>query len=276
MPNRILKESICASPNLDRVTAEQENLFYRLIVNCDDYGRADARPSVLRSNCYPLRIDKLNNETIVNNIVALAKEGLLQVYESENRFCLQMVTWPKHQQIRAKKSKYPEPNGTGFINIDNICNQLLSNVIGNQLQSIDNKCHRNPIQSNPIENPIQSSSPQPLPSEMAFKLADKLVNLILSNNPKGKTPQDITGWAKEIDRMIKIDKRTEIEIASVIEFSQQDNFWKTNILSAGKLREKFDQLYLKSKNEKRPFLSKKEKEIPTSEELIRDWPNAIR
>jgi predicted phage replisome organizer len=112
---------------------------------------------------------------------------------------------------------------------------------------------------------------QTIPSETAIKLASKLRDLILSNNPKGLTPKDLTTWAKDIDRMIKIDKRTEAGIISVMEFSQHDSFWKTNILSAGKLREKFDQLYLKSKNEKPPFLSKNKNELPTTEQLEESW-----
>lgn len=39
MPNRILKESITTSETLDSLSAEEERLFYRLLVICDDYGR---------------------------------------------------------------------------------------------------------------------------------------------------------------------------------------------------------------------------------------------
>jgi len=48
LPNRFIKESICKSETLDKLTAEEERLFYRLIVNCDDYGRFDAKPSIVR------------------------------------------------------------------------------------------------------------------------------------------------------------------------------------------------------------------------------------
>ena len=82
-------------------------------------------------------------------------------------------------------------------------------------------------------------------SEQAIELSHLLKSLILRNNPKAKLPDDITKWAMDFDRMINIDKRTPEEIRSVLEFSQNDSFWCANILSAGKLREKFDQLYLK-------------------------------
>ena len=54
---------------------------------------------------------------------------------------IQFAKWSKHQQIRAKRSKYPI--------MDDSCNPLISD---------DCKCPRNPIQSNP--NPIQSESAQ--------------------------------------------------------------------------------------------------------------------
>ena len=43
MPNRIIKESICTSENIDQLSPFCETVFYRLIVNVDDYGRIDAR-----------------------------------------------------------------------------------------------------------------------------------------------------------------------------------------------------------------------------------------
>ncbi len=238
MPNRILKDTICVSDNIDALTAEQEAFFYRLIVQCDDFGRMDARPVVVRSKCYPLRIDSMSNQMIADYIVALALAGLIQVYKIDGEICLQMVTWTKHQQVRAKKSKYPAPDGDVFLSPEIICNHLIAT---------DNKCTRNPIQSNPIRNPIQSNTTtsEVKPSDAAMGLADKLKDLILTNNPKAKTPQNLIGWAHEIDKMMRLDKRTESEISEIIEFSQHDQFWLSNILSAASLREKYDRLFLK-------------------------------
>ena len=54
MPNRLLKESICESEEIDRLTWFQEVLFYRLIVKCDDYGILDARPKILKAKLLSL------------------------------------------------------------------------------------------------------------------------------------------------------------------------------------------------------------------------------
>lgn len=84
-----------------------------------------------------------------------------------------------------------------------------------------------------------------------IKLSNLLFEKICKNNPTTKKP-NIQSWAKSIDFMIKNDNRTIEDITKIINFSQSDNFWKTNILSTEKLREKYDQLWLKMQEQKTP------------------------
>jgi hypothetical protein len=83
-------------------------------------------------------------------------------------------------------------------------------------------------------------------SQEGMELALLLKKLVLGNNPDAKiTESQLRNWAYEVDRMVRIDKRKPGAIREVIEFSQADSFWQSNILSGAKLREKFDQLWLK-------------------------------
>jgi len=141
MPNRIIRESICTSDSIDALTAFQETVFYRLIVNCDDYGRLDARPAVLKAKLFPLK--DMRSSVIAEAIQALSSAELVILYEVDGKPFLQMKSWDRHQQIRAKKSKYPAP-GSG---------KEASDGIGYQLISSDSKCPRNPIQSESNPNP---------------------------------------------------------------------------------------------------------------------------
>ncbi len=136
MPNRLIKESICTSESVDKLTAFQETVFYRLIVNCDDYGRMDARPDILASKLFPLR-RAMPTKKMKDSLEALANAELVTIYEVDGKPFLQMKTWNKHQQVRAKKSKYPAPE-TATQATDNTCNQMISD---------SSKCPRNPIQS---------------------------------------------------------------------------------------------------------------------------------
>ena len=135
MPNRIIKESICTSENIDMLTPFQETVFVRLMVNCDDFGRFDGRPKVISSMLFPLR--DISTDDIIEALNAMQAADLVILYTVDGRPFVQMKTWEKHQQTRATKSKYPSPD-------DADCEQLQSNDINcNQLQSDDSKCPRN-------------------------------------------------------------------------------------------------------------------------------------
>lgn len=92
-------------------------------------------------------------------------------------------------------------------------------------------------------NSLKTSTSEPPPE--ALGLAERLKTRILANNPTAKVPESLEAWAKTADLMIRLDKRSIPTITQVMDFSQSDVFWKANILSMAKLREKFDQLWMK-------------------------------
>ncbi len=57
-------------------------------------------------------------------------------------------------------------------------------------------------------------------------------------------------WVDDIRFMFEIDKRTKEEFRKVWDFLSKDVFWKSNILSTKKLREKFESLLIRANNEK--------------------------
>lgn len=108
MPNRILKESIRESDSIDSLNWFQEVLFYRLIVSCDDYGRFDGRVSVIKNRLFPLK-DDLTLKAVADAIQKLVSAGLVVLYEVDGKPYLYLPTWTAHQNVRAKRSKYPDP-----------------------------------------------------------------------------------------------------------------------------------------------------------------------
>jgi hypothetical protein len=78
----------------------------------------------------------------------------------------------------------------------------------------------------------------------AYRLARLLLKLILARRSGFKKP-NLQAWTKDIDLMIRIDKRDPGEIERVIRWCQKDPFWQNNILSPRKLRKQFDQLAMK-------------------------------
>lgn len=182
MPNRILKESICTSENIDELSAFQETVFYRLIVNCDDYGRMDARPKILASRLFPLK--DIRVAQITEALRALSSAELVTLYEVDGKPFLQMNTWEQHQTIRAQKAKFP-----GIEEADeSICNHLQADeIICKQMQADASKCSRNPIQKESNPNPNTNTRTH----------ADEAFDLFYSRYPRHVDKADAKkAWSK--------------------------------------------------------------------------------
>ena len=105
MPNRILKESICVSKDILRMSWFEEVFFYRLIVTVDDYGCYFASPAILRGKMFPR--DSVTDAQVEKAMNTLSSLGIIRTYTVEDESYLEIVTWDKHQTRRAKHRKYP-------------------------------------------------------------------------------------------------------------------------------------------------------------------------
>ena len=77
----------------------------------------------------------------------------------------------------------------------------------------------------------------------AVALCERLKALMVENGCK---PPTVTSrWVGDMAKLIRLDGHTQDEITAVIEWSQADPFWRSNILSPGKLRAKYDTLRLR-------------------------------
>jgi hypothetical protein len=84
-----------------------------------------------------------------------------------------------------------------------------------------------------------------LPSVESFQLSERLRTAIARRDPHSRAAKlpDLTHWARDIDKIIRVDGRRAEDCEAVIDWCQKSPFWGPNILSGRKLREKFDQLY---------------------------------
>lgn len=85
-----------------------------------------------------------------------------------------------------------------------------------------------------------------VPDRFDLECVEKLISSCRDVVPNAKVPStdsEKAKWAIEIDRMKRLDNRTEDQIQKVIDYATTDSFWKSNIRSTKKLREKFETLY---------------------------------
>lgn len=110
MPSRLLREGILTSERIDQLDAATEVFYRRLMSKVDDHGLYDARPAILRSSLYPLRVDRVREADCSRWIAACEKAGLIALYQHAGKPYLQMLDtgW----QTRSEP-KYPLPPVNG-------------------------------------------------------------------------------------------------------------------------------------------------------------------
>lgn len=89
----------------------------------------------------------------------------------------------------------------------------------------------------------QKKEKSDVPSADASELASLLLLAIRKTKNDYRQP-NLEKWAIEIDRMMNIDKISKERILRILDWLPTHDIWKINILSADKLRKKFDQLEL--------------------------------
>lgn len=85
------------------------------------------------------------------------------------------------------------------------------------------------------------------PRDDVERVCQHLADAVKANG--SKRPHVSERWRTEARRLIDLDGRTPDQIIRAIDWCQSDAFWRANVLSMPKLREKYDQLRLAAERE---------------------------
>lgn len=106
---RSVHPDICVSETMANLPANLERTFVRLWTHCDDEGRCEDRPRIIKAAIYPLH-DEMTWQAVSDELDALADAGLLVRYEAEGRGYVQICGWDEYQHPqRPRPSEYPSP-----------------------------------------------------------------------------------------------------------------------------------------------------------------------
>ncbi len=207
-PDFFINDSLAELPPLDRL------LFIGLWTQADREGRLDDRPTRIKVSILPY-----DDHDIPEALDRLQGKNFIIRYKIKECNYIQINNFLKHQypNIKEQQSTIPAP-----------CKHSTSI----------------PLLRKGREH-IYTYSPE------SYKLGILLGTFIKTNNPKNKNILDnnfensTKRWAEDIEKINKIDKQSWEDIEKVITWCQHDTFWKSNILSGQKLREKFSQLQTK-------------------------------
>ena len=169
--------------------------------------------------------------------------------------------WEKHQnkdgldklreqtRVRVAKcrNKQKELVQKAYIeeNVENLENVTLQNVTcsvtdvtSNALEEDKNKNkNKNNIYSSSFEERVE------YPQE-AKDLTTFLYQSCQEKDTSFKrTEKQLENWTSDFEKIHRIDGREWSQIEAVLKWARSNDFWRKNILSAGKFREKFERLY---------------------------------
>lgn len=97
----------------------------------------------------------------------------------------------------------------------------------------------------PPEPALKEGKEQKEYTAEALELTGELIALMRRNDPKARIPDSLDSWHSSAELLLGKDGRELNECVSVLRGALNDNFWRANILSMPKFREKFTGLRAK-------------------------------
>lgn len=149
---RMIDKVIILSKKINAVSEGAENLYYRLYVNTDDYGRFHADPKIIKGQIYTLR--NVSIPTIKKRLAELIEVrgdkkkdyGLIEVYKSGGELYLEIIDFEGHQPFRKdykRKHEFPmsgtKPNESVRTRTKSRSNLIKSKLIKSKLREKDLK-----------------------------------------------------------------------------------------------------------------------------------------
>lgn len=195
-----------------------------------------------------LELDE-DSENVKVTLSFLEKQGLIKII-SEDEFCLlqgpQMVG--SESESAARVRRYRERKALQ-------CNNDVTPVLQNGNTDIDIESEKElELEKNIIVDlsvkPSQKPSEKYPIGDFEFQCVEVLIKSCIDLFPNSKIPrteEEKRKWALEIERMKRLDFRSEVDIMEALIFATTDSFWKPNIRSMKKFREKFETLIVQSR-----------------------------
>ncbi len=195
-------------------------------------------------------ITKTEFDTVVVAMELMKNIGLVEILENGEIFLPGL-----HQMVGSESqwAKYKKKNGK----LENF--QQDSNGVPKNLQTenrdkeiekeIDNNIIVAPSGNGADESQDDIQEKYPV-GDFEYQCVDILVRSCVAVFPNSKVPKtedEKKKWAVEIERMKRLDGRGEADIVEALAFATTDGFWKSNIRSTKKFREKFETLIIQSR-----------------------------
>ncbi len=203
--------------------------------------------------CYPgtsLMMDELpmSKERFYKHMNLLVEKGIIikQQELDGTKFSKNTYTLNSFPSFPTTEFPRTEIEDTGFPTTENTTTKRNSS----KTNSFNSNSFKNDIVDTAVALP---TTPKFSDDSFEILVVESIIHSCLQLYPNSKVPSTYSEkekWAIEVERMKRIDGRTEEDIKQALQFAVNDNFWKPNIRSTKKFREKFETLIIQSKQKK--------------------------
>lgn len=266
MPGRIrsIKPEFFTSPDTGRASLRARLFYVALWCWADDYGIGETNFSMLAGFAFPEE-DQIERKELPSLCKEVAEAYGTMFYTVRGRHYYSIPTWDEHQRTQRKAAaKYPTPDHPEAAPDLRVYGETEPSAptqgtsaptqgsdeygTGEREQGKGNRGTCDPADAGSSSDAASGADTTEATNPDAEALSHYLADRIRTNGNKVRTVGK--RWHDAMDRLIRIDGYTPEQIRQVIDWSQGNEFWAPNILSAPKLREKFDTLKGQMLNER--------------------------
>lgn len=250
---RSIKPEFWRSPDISDLAIEDRLLFIGLWSYVDDNGVGQDRVSTICADLFADDLSRDPRETLARvseGLGRLSEAGRIVRYTVGNRDYLAIDNWAKHQRIdKPNKARYPGPTSENAQIRETLAEPSRDprDIPAPGTEEQGNRGTGEQFSSSTVASDDRPDENEPEPRPDVEELLD-LLDLEIERNGNKRPKRNKTNH-DAMRLLLDRDDATEEQVAYVIRWSQQDQFWKANILSAAKLREKFPQLVAKIRSE---------------------------
>jgi len=266
---RTIKPEFFKSDDIDELSSDTVRLlFIGLWTYVDDGGVGKDNPRLIKAELFPLR-EEMKSAEVDCMLTELHMKGrIIRYIHPLKGGLISVVGWHDHQKINNPGKKLLPGPETG---VEIPCDQPFHE----DYRSPTVELHEDYLQEQGTGNREQGTGSVEGESEGKPELfvltpelitqvseVDRLCALLEKLLKENGFRERITAkWKSDLEKLIRIDKRSVEDVELVIRWCQQDSFWYKNIRSPAKLREKFDRLVADAKDEYRKKINTEMKPI---------------
>jgi hypothetical protein len=244
---RSYKPEFWTSEDVARLDWHTRLLFLGVWSYVDDNGVGRDNELLIVAAIFPLDDPREALAKVSRGLQQLAEGNLIIRYQAEDGKNYLCVTGWRHQRIdHPNQPRYPLPPGLTSEDLTyRKSRETLARVPENLAPGTEEQRNRGTVRKTSRR---KSKTPDPnADREDVEKLCHHLNDRIVANGSNRKTVTK--QWRDSARLLLDKDGRTFDQVMAAIDWCQNDEFWRSNILSMPKLRAKYDTLRMQAQTQ---------------------------